>query len=108
MIVEPQQNKDSGIGSFLQARKEKLLQKPANKYLHTKEHLLADDLSRMLGEPNRFGSYLGISRLYFEADLRGLARRVIEKEDLPAALQEREQPSDRKPIREFIFEGTFA
>ncbi len=30
------------------------------------------------------------------------------KEDLPAALQQREQPSDRKPIQSFIFEGTFA
>lgn len=29
------------------------------------------------------------------------------KEDLPAALQEREQPSDRKPIQEFVFEGRF-
>ncbi len=29
------------------------------------------------------------------------------KENLPAALQEREQPSDRKPIQSFIFEGTF-
>lgn len=30
------------------------------------------------------------------------------KEDLPAALQEKEQPSDRKKIESFIFEGTFA
>lgn len=29
------------------------------------------------------------------------------KDDLPAALQEREQPSDRKPVPSFIFEGTF-
>lgn len=29
------------------------------------------------------------------------------KENLPAALQEREQPSDRKPVSSFIFEGTF-
>ena len=29
------------------------------------------------------------------------------KEDLPPALQERETPSDRKPITQFIFEGTF-
>lgn len=29
------------------------------------------------------------------------------KENLPAALKEREQPSDRKPIQSFIFEGTF-
>ncbi|HLC71456.1 MAG TPA: nitroreductase family protein [Candidatus Nanoarchaeia archaeon] len=30
------------------------------------------------------------------------------KEDLPVALQEKEQPSDRKPIKSFIFEGTFS
>ncbi len=29
------------------------------------------------------------------------------KEDLPAALQERETPSDRKPITDFAFEGIF-
>lgn len=29
------------------------------------------------------------------------------KENLPAALQEREQPSDRKPVSSFVFEGTF-
>jgi len=29
------------------------------------------------------------------------------KEDLPPELQERETPSDRKPITQFIFEGTF-
>ena len=27
--------------------------------------------------------------------------------DLPKELQEREEPSDRKPISELIFEGTF-
>lgn len=29
------------------------------------------------------------------------------KEDLPAELQEREEPSDRRPISEFVFEGSF-
>ena len=52
------------------------------KHLHSREHLLADDLSRMLLEPKRFGAYLGIARLYDEADLRALARRVLEKEGL--------------------------
>lgn len=54
-----------------------------DKYLHSKEHLLADDLSRMLAEPKKFAAYLGIAKLYYESDLRGLARRVLEKEDLP-------------------------
>ncbi len=30
-----------------------------------------------------------------------------QKESLPASLQEREQPSDRKPVESFIFEGIF-
>lgn len=52
-------------------------------HLHSKEHVLADDLSRAMGELKRFASYLGIARLYYEEDLRSLMRRVIEKEDLP-------------------------
>lgn len=54
-----------------------------DKKLHSREHLLADDLSRMLGEPERFAAYLGIAKRYYESDLRALARRVLEKEDLP-------------------------
>lgn len=54
-----------------------------DKHLHSKEHLLADDLSRMMNEPKRFAAYLGIAKLYYESDLRGLARRVLEKGDLP-------------------------
>lgn len=54
-----------------------------DKKLHSREHLLADDLSRMLAEPKRFAAYLGIAKLYDESDLRALARRVLEKEDLP-------------------------
>lgn len=55
-----------------------------DKHLHSKEHLLADDLSRMLGEPKRFAAYLGIAKLYRESDLRALARYVLEKTDLPS------------------------
>lgn len=54
-----------------------------DKHLHSKEHLLADDLSRMMAEPKRFAAYLGIAKLYYESDLRALARRVLEKEGLP-------------------------
>lgn len=54
-----------------------------DKKLHSREHLLADDLSRMMGEPKKFAAYLGIAKLYYESDLRSLARRVLEKEDLP-------------------------
>lgn len=54
-----------------------------DKHLHSKEHLLADDLSQEMREPKRFAAYLGIARLYYESDLRALARYVREKEDLP-------------------------
>ena len=54
-----------------------------DKNLHSREHLLADDLSQMMGEPKRFAAYLGIAELYHESDLRALARYVLEKEDLP-------------------------
>jgi hypothetical protein len=52
-------------------------------HLHSKEHVLADDLSQMMREPKRFAAYLGIAKLYDESDLRALAKRVLEKEDLP-------------------------
>lgn len=54
-----------------------------DKHLHSKEHLLADDLSRMMSESKKFAAYLGIAKLYYESDLRALAKRVLEKEDLP-------------------------
>ena len=54
-----------------------------DKHLHSKEHVLADDLSTMMVEPKRFAAYLGIARIYYESDLRALARRVLEKADLP-------------------------
>jgi hypothetical protein len=54
-----------------------------DKKLHSREHVLAEDLSQMLHEPKRFAAYLGISQRYYESDLRGLARRVREKIDLP-------------------------
>lgn len=76
-----------------------------DKKLHSREHLLADDLSRMLGEEKRFAAYLGIAKRYHESDLRGLARRVLEKQDLPAeargkyffaALRDKPQRADAK------------
>ncbi len=54
-----------------------------DKKLHSREHLLADDLSRMMGEQKKFAAYLGIAKRYYESDLRALARRVREKEGLP-------------------------
>ncbi len=54
-----------------------------DKKLHSREHVLADDLSHMMREPKRFAAYLGIAKRYYESDLRALARRVREKEELP-------------------------
>ena len=52
-------------------------------HLHTQRHVLADDLSKLMGEPKKFAQYLGIAQLYRETDLRGLAKYVLEKKDLP-------------------------
>lgn len=54
-----------------------------DKKLHSREHLLADDLSRMMQEPKKFAAYLGIAKRYDESDLRALGKRVLEKQDLP-------------------------
>lgn len=51
-------------------------------HLHSREHLLADDLSHMMLEPKHFPTYLGIARNYHESDLRALAKRVLAKRDL--------------------------
>src|SRR3989344_1137827 len=72
----------NGLISFSQ--KERILGRAQDKHLHSKEHLLADDLSRMLGEPKRFGAYLGLAKLYYESDLRSMAKRVLDKADLPS------------------------
>ncbi|MEK9166492.1 MAG: hypothetical protein AAB846_02045 [Patescibacteria group bacterium] len=53
-----------------------------NTRLHSRGHVLAEDLSKAMGEPTRFAAYLGIARLYYEEDLRALMRRVMEKADL--------------------------
>ena len=53
-----------------------------DKHLHSREHVLADDLSRMMLEPKRFAAYLGIAEMYYESDLRALAKRVVAKRDL--------------------------
>ena len=53
-----------------------------DKHLHSREHLLADDLSRMMRESKRFAAYLGIAKMYHEADLRALAKQVLAKPDL--------------------------
>ena len=54
-----------------------------DKKLHSREHVLAEDLSQNLGEPTKFSAYLGIAKRYYERDLRALVRLVREKSDLP-------------------------
>lgn len=54
-----------------------------DKKLHSREHVLAQDLSQMLGEQKRFAAYLGIAKRYYERDLRALVRTVREKNGLP-------------------------
>lgn len=54
-----------------------------DKKLHSREHVLAEDLSQALAEPKRFAAYLGIAKRYDESDLRALARYAVEKKDLP-------------------------
>lgn len=53
-----------------------------DKHLHSREHLLADDLSRLMLEPKKFAAYLGVARMYYEPDLRALAKQVAAKQDL--------------------------
>lgn len=53
-----------------------------DKHLHSREHVLADDLSRLMLEPKKFAAYLGIARMYYESDLRALAKRTAAKSDL--------------------------
>ncbi|MBI4118859.1 MAG: hypothetical protein HY452_01190 [Parcubacteria group bacterium] len=60
-----------------------IINRRPNKRLHSKEHLLAEDISVLMAEPKKFAAYLGIARLYYESDLRALAKRVLEKKDLP-------------------------
>ncbi len=60
-----------------------ILRSKAKSRLHSKEHLLAEDLSRAMAEPEKFAAYLGIAQLYYESDLRALVKRVLEKRDLP-------------------------
>lgn len=55
-----------------------------DKKLHSPSHLLADDLAKMMAEPQKFAAYLGITKLYFADDLRALAKQVRDKKDLPA------------------------
>ena len=49
-----------------------------DKNLHRREHVLADDLCRQMGEPKRFASYLGIAMRFPENILRRIASEVMD------------------------------
>lgn len=56
--------------------------KKRNRFLHSRAHVLADDLSKIMKEPKKFAAYLGIAKKYDESELRTLAKYVLEKRDL--------------------------
>ena len=57
-----------------------ITRKPQKKsrFLHSENHLLADDLSKKLNEPKRFGFYLKIAEKYNHGFLRRIAGEVLE------------------------------
>lgn len=59
--------------------------KPARKakkeqHLHSRNHVLADELSQRFGEPKRFGFYLRMATKYNHDFLRRIAGEVAEKD----------------------------
>ena len=58
-----------------------------SRYLHSADHVLADELSTKFGEPKRFGFYLRIAKKYNHNSLRRIAGNVLEsKARKPGAL----------------------
>ena len=53
-----------------------------NRYLHSANHLLADELSKKLGDTKHFGFYLKMATLYDHGLLRTLAGRVLEDKNV--------------------------
>lgn len=49
-----------------------------NKYLHSPDHLLADELSQKFNDPKHFGFYLKLATQHDHAVLRRLAGEVLE------------------------------
>jgi len=77
--------KEKSLKNDLQARFAKL--KDRSRYLHSPNHLLADELSQKLNEPGRFGFYLRMAIKYNHSYLRGIASKVLEsKAKKPGAL----------------------
>lgn len=74
--MEPLKN----IGKLAAAKQQVKPQK--NKYLHSPNHLLADELSQRLRDTKHFGFYLKMATLYDHNVLRSLAGQVLEGKDI--------------------------
>ena len=59
-----------------------------SQYLHSPSHALADELSKRMGEPRRFGFYLKMAEKYDHGVLRRIAGEVLENKNAkkPGAL----------------------
>ena len=58
-------------------------QRPAkSRYLHSPNHLLADELSQRLRDPKHFGFYLKLAGTHDHAVLRSLVGQVLESQDV--------------------------
>ncbi len=69
--------------------KQKLSAKPKkSQFLHSPDHLLADELSQKMNEPKRFGFYLKMAQKYNHGVLRRIAGEVLENKNAkkPGAL----------------------
>lgn len=69
--------------------KKKFQSKPKkSQYLHSPNHLLADELSQRMQEPKRFGFYLKMAEKYDHSVLRRIAGFVLENNNAkkPGAL----------------------
>jgi len=67
----------------ISAARPKLAKKPKkNRYLHSPDHLLADELSRKLRDPKHFGLYLKMAALHNHDFLRKVAGEVLESKDV--------------------------
>lgn len=64
-----------------------LKRRQKDRFLHSENHVLADELANKFGEPKRFGMYLKLAQKYNHGFLRKLSTEVLEGgADNPGAL----------------------
>jgi hypothetical protein len=75
-----------GLEQISASLKKKLPEK--SKYLHSPNHLLADELSKKFQDPKHFGFYLKMATRFDHSILRKLAAEVLEQKNVktPAKL----------------------